>query len=173
MSKLKTPVLVLNASFEPINICPARRALVLMLKGAASAEENSTTTLIHSAQSSMPMPSVIRLHSYRRVPRQTRALSRKNILMRDRYICQYCSQKFQPSKLTLDHIVPKSKGGVSSWSNLVAACYSCNHAKGDRTPEEWGHPLARTPKEFSIHTSRHIMRQLGRDDALWSKYLYF
>src|ERR1035438_5870393 len=87
--RLQKPVLVLNASYEPINVCAARRALVLVLKGVASAEEVSVTA-IHSARNAVRLPSVIRLLEYRRIPRQTRALSRKNILMRDRYTCQYC-----------------------------------------------------------------------------------
>jgi len=87
--RLQKPVLVLNASYEPINICAARRALVLVLKGVASAEEESTNA-VHSARALVRLPSVIRLLEYRRIPHQTRALSRKNILMRDRYTCQYC-----------------------------------------------------------------------------------
>jgi 5-methylcytosine-specific restriction endonuclease McrA len=82
--RLQKPVLVLNASYEPINICAARRALVLVLKGVASAEEECLTA-VHSARNSVRLPSVIRLLEYRRIPHQTRALSRKNILMRDRY----------------------------------------------------------------------------------------
>ena len=87
--RLHRPVLVLNASYEPINICAARRALVLVLKGVATAEEQSHVT-VRSAIHSMRLPSVIRLLEYRRIPHQTRALSRKNILMRDRFTCQYC-----------------------------------------------------------------------------------
>ena len=87
--RLQRPVLVLNASYEPINICAARRALVLVLKGVASAEEESASA-VHSARAAVRLPSVIRLLEYRRIPHQTRALSRKNILMRDRYTCQYC-----------------------------------------------------------------------------------
>jgi hypothetical protein len=86
---LQTPVLVLNASYEPINICGARRALVLVLKGVARTEEEQASEL-HSARLRMAMPSVIRLLEYRRIPHQTRALSRKNILLRDRNTCQYC-----------------------------------------------------------------------------------
>ena len=94
-SRLQKPVLVLNASYEPINICAARRALVLVLKGIASAEE-STQHAVHSTRRTVKVPSVIRLLEYRRIPHQTRALSRKNILMRDRYTCQYCL-KVMPS----------------------------------------------------------------------------
>src|ERR1044071_2260771 len=87
--RLQKPVLLLNASYEPINVCAARRALVLVLKGVASAEEHSHVA-VHSSRNAMRLPSVIRLLEYRRIPHQTRALSRKNILMRDRYTCQYC-----------------------------------------------------------------------------------
>src|SRR6476661_4894670 len=89
LDRLGRPVLVLNSSYEPINVCAARRALVLVLKGVASTEEHSTGH-VHSARHSIRVPSVIRLLEYRRIPHQTRALSRKNILMRDRYTCQYC-----------------------------------------------------------------------------------
>ena len=89
--RLGRPVLVLNASYEPINVCAARRALVLVLKGVATAEEHAPLA-IHSSRHNLKLPSVIRLLEYRRIPHQTRALSRKNILMRDRYTCQYCMQ---------------------------------------------------------------------------------
>ena len=106
--RLQKPVLVLNASYEPINVCAARRALVLVLKGVASAEEVSVTS-IHSARNAVHLPSVIRLLEYRRIPRQTRALSRKNILMRDRYTCQYCHRTMPSGELTLDHVIPRSR----------------------------------------------------------------
>ena len=94
--RLHKPVLVLNASYEPINVCAARRALVLVLKGVASAEEVGPAH-IHSARHTLHVPSVIRLLEYRRIPHQTRALSRKNILMRDRYTCQYCHRTLRPA----------------------------------------------------------------------------
>ena len=99
------PVLVLNASYEPINICGARRALVLVLKGIARTEEEHGLTL-HAQRSRIAMPSVIRLLEYRRIPHQTRALSRKNILLRDRNTCQYCGVVLPSGELTLDHVVP-------------------------------------------------------------------
>jgi 5-methylcytosine-specific restriction endonuclease McrA len=105
LNRLQKPVLVLNASYEPINICAARRALVLVLKGVASAEEESTLH-VRSARNTVKLPSVIRLLEYRRIPHQTRALSRKNILMRDRYTCQYCHRTLPSGELTLDHVVP-------------------------------------------------------------------
>ncbi len=171
-SRLQTPVLVLNASFEPINVCAARRALVLLLKGVAAAEEHSREH-VHSPSRVMAVPSVIRLLEYRRIPHQTRALSRKNILIRDRYTCQYCSRTLSSAELTLDHVTPRSRGGESAWENLVACCHRCNNRKGDRLPEEAGMRLVRHPRPFTLHTSRHLMRLMGRSDEKWRKYLFY
>ncbi|MDX2267828.1 MAG: HNH endonuclease [Bryobacter sp.] len=170
--RLHRPVLVLNASFEPINVCAARRALVLILKGVASAEEHSPMEM-SSTRHRLRLPSVIRLHDYRRIPHQTRALSRKNILMRDRYTCQYCQKVLPASELTLDHVMPRSRSGGTSWENLVACCHPCNNRKGNRTPEEANMKLLRPPKPFSLHTSRHLMRLLARSDEQWRKYLFY
>src|ERR1700723_404418 len=131
LDRLQKPVLVLNASFEPINIWAARRALVLVLKGVASAEEE-TLHAVHSARAMTRLPSVIRLLEYRRIPHQTRALSRKNILMRDRYTCQYCQKTLPSSEMTLDHVIPRSRGGLSTWENLVACCHPCHRRKGNQ-----------------------------------------
>ncbi len=169
---LQKPVLVLNSSFEPINVCAARRALILILKGVAQPEEFSAN-LLHSARSTLKLPSVIRLLEYRRIPHQTRALSRKNILMRDRYTCQYCLRTMPSGELTLDHVMPRSRKGETTWENLVACCHTCNNRKGNRTPEEAGMKLFKQPKPFSLHTSRHLMRLLGRSDEKWRKYLFY
>jgi 5-methylcytosine-specific restriction endonuclease McrA len=169
---LQTPVLVLNASYEPINICAARRALVLVMKGIAAPEEFSSL-LVRSPRSHHPLPSVIRLLGYRRIPHQTRALSRKNILMRDRCTCQYCGRTLPSSELTLDHVVPRSRAGETAWDNLVACCHGCNNRKGSRMPEEAGMRLIRHPRPFSLHTSRHLMRQLAHSDYQWQKYLFY
>ncbi len=170
--RLHRPVLVLNASYEPINICAARRAIVLVLKGVATAEEQSHLT-VRSAIKSVTLPSVIRLLGYRRIPHQTRALSRKNILMRDRFTCQYCLRTLPSGELTLDHVIPRSRSGESAWENLVACCHACNNRKGSRTPEEAGMRLVRQPRPFSLHTSRHLMRLLGKSDEQWKKYLFY
>jgi 5-methylcytosine-specific restriction endonuclease McrA len=170
---LQMPVLVLNASYEPINICGARRALVLVLKGVARTEEEHGLVL-HAQRSRVAMPSVIRLLEYRRIPYQTRALSRKNILLRDRNTCQYCGETFGPGDLTLDHVIPRSRGGDSTWENLVACCRACNRRKGNRMLDEIDDMiLLREPRPFSLHTSRQIMRMLGRADDRWRKYLFY
>jgi len=171
-SVLQEPVLVLNATFEPINVTAVRRALMLVLKGVAQTEEHNHAE-VHSATSAVRVPSVIRLLSYRHIPQQTRALSRKNILLRDRNICQFCGKHFPSSELTLDHVMPRSRGGHSSWENLVACCYDCNNRKGNRTPEEAGLQLVRRPRPFTLHTSRQLMRLIGRQDEKWRKYLFY
>ena len=172
-SRLQKPVLVLNASYEPINICAARRALVLVLKGVAAAEEDSSNA-VRSSRRSLRVPSVIRLLEYRRIPHQSRALSRKNILLRDRNTCQYCGEVLPPGELTLDHVIPRSRGGNSTWENLVACCHSCNRRKGNRILNEIDDMiLLRDPRPFSLHTSRQIMRMLGRGDDRWRKYLFY
>ena len=170
--RLHRPVLVLNSSYEPINVCAARRALVLVLKGVAAAEEHSSGH-VHSARQAVPVPSVIRLLEYRRIPMQARSLSRKNIMMRDRYTCQYCHRTFSTGELTLDHVVPRSRAGETTWENLVACCHPCNNRKGNRTPDEAGMRLARLPRPFNLHTSRHLMRLLGKSDDQWRKYLFY
>src|SRR5450432_1448843 len=169
---LLAPVLVLNASYESINVCAARRALVLVLKGVAMTEEENGHFL-HSPRVAMRLPSVIRLLEYRRIPHQSRALSRKNILLRDRNTCQYCAEILSAGDLTLDHVVPRSRGGASTWENLVACCHSCNRHKGNQFPIEAGMKLMREPHAFNLHTSRHIMRLMGRSDDKWRKYLFY
>ena len=171
-SALHIPVLVLNASYEPIHVCIARRALILMLKGSAAAEELSSHQ-VHSPSQAIRVPSVIRLLEYRLIPRQTRSLSRKNILIRDRFTCQYCKRIFSATDLTLDHVVPRSRGGDSSWENLVTSCRRCNNHKGDRLPEEAGMALVKRPRPFNLHTSRSLMRQLGNHQEAWRKYLFY
>jgi 5-methylcytosine-specific restriction endonuclease McrA len=99
-------------------------------------------------------------------------LSRKNLLLRDRYTCQFCGRAFPAHELTLDHVIPRSRGGHTDWDNLVACCHKCNNLKGDRLPEEAGLKLLRPPRPFTLHTSRQIMRMMGRSDERWRKYLF-
>src|SRR5437762_9266050 len=165
-------VLVLNASFEPINVCNERRAVVMIFKGVARVEEHNGH-MLHSARLTIHAPSVIRLTEYIHIPFERRSLSRKNILLRDHSTCQYCGRQYPPSELTLDHVQPRSRGGESSWDNLVACCKRCNHRKGNRTPEESSMHLLRRPRGFSLHVNRQIMRYLGRADETWRKYLFY
>ena len=161
-------VLVLNASYEPINITSARRALTLVLKGAAVVEERSPYT-VRTAQMNIPIPSVVRLQKYRRMPRRNRSVSRKGIILRDSSTCQYCRATLPSHSLTLDHVIPRSRAGESTWENLVASCRPCNNRKGNRTPQEAGMPLARQPRQIGIHAKHRLM--VG-DQQVWEKYLF-
>ena len=127
-------VLVLNASFEPINVCTVRRAAVLILKNRAEVLEHGEWAL-HAESLSLPRPVVIRLVSYVNVPRDTsrRKITRRAVFARDGWSCQYCGTR---SSLTVDHVIPRSKGGDSSWENIVASCAPCNRRKGDRLPAQ-------------------------------------
>ena len=176
LDRLHKPVLVLNASYEPINICAARRAVVLILKGVASAEELAPSHL-HSAKRAIPVPSVIRLLEYRRIPHQTRALSRKNILMRDRYTCQYCHKTLPSGEMTLDHVVPRSQGGISSWANLVLSCVRCNKHKAGQTPQQAHMPLLSKPVTPKIDDPKYNfklhIRKLRPEWKEWADWLYW
>lgn len=168
-SVMTMPVLVLNASYEPVNITRARRALVLLIKGVAVVEE-AHDRFVHIG---LQLPSVIRLRQYRRLPSRIQTLSRKNILIRDGHTCQYCGEKFLSGELELEHVIPRARGGLSTWENLVAACRNCNARKADRTPAEAGMKLIRQPRRVTIHTSRAFMRQTGIGEEKWRKYLYY
>lgn len=130
-----TRVLVLNASYEPINVCNVRRAAVLLLKERAEVIERGEGAL-HSERLTMHRPCVIRLMRYVRIPRDVhrRKITRKAVLARDAWTCQYCGR--QAGGLTVDHVIPRSRGGQSVWENIVASCGPCNRKKGNRLPRE-------------------------------------
>jgi len=141
-------VLVLNASYEPLNITTIKRAIVLVLKDKAEPIEVILERRLKSEKISMPYPLVIRLVKYIKIPRKMRLrISRKAVLARDNYLCQYCGK--EDDCLTVDHVVPKSRGGVTSWENVVAACPSCNNIKGNKLLQEAGMSLIRPPGEPS------------------------
>ena len=134
-SRTGARVLVLNATFEPINVCTVRRAAVLILKAKAEVLEHSDGEL-RSERLSLERPTVIRLVTYVRIPRDAhrRKITRKAVLARDSWTCQYCGAS-KPG-LTVDHVIPRSRGGKSVWENIVASCASCNRRKGNRLPRE-------------------------------------
>jgi 5-methylcytosine-specific restriction endonuclease McrA len=137
-------VLVLNASYEPLNVCSVRRAHVLVYKGKAEVVERLEQPL-RSATHTFTWPHVIRLVQYVRVPRAVqRKISRRALFARDGWRCSYCGTS--TGRLTLDHVVPRSRGGESTWENVVTACAPCNHKKGDRTLGESGLELRHLPK---------------------------
>jgi 5-methylcytosine-specific restriction endonuclease McrA len=160
-------VLVLNATFEPINVCSVRRAVVLVLKEKAELVERGRWEL-HSERTTFARPAVIRLVTYVRVPRDAhqRKITRRAVFARDGWTCQYCGAR---SNLTVDHVIPRSKGGPSSWENIVASCAPCNRRKGDRLPRQAGmHPrhAPRVPRaEVFIHVASPSI------PAAWRQYL--
>lgn len=164
-----TSVLVLNASFEPLNVVSVRRAVVLLLKDKAELVE-AVEAVMRAESVTVPTPSVIRLVSYVRIPYRMRVpVSRRGVLARDRYTCQYCGLTPGRTALTIDHVVPRSRGGPKRWENLVAACARCNRRKGGRSPEEAGMRLLSLP-----HSPRFIVLAVVSHDGGpdgWRKYL--
>jgi 5-methylcytosine-specific restriction endonuclease McrA len=152
------PVLVLNANFEPIHVCDTRRAITLILTGKADLVLNGRGE-IKTVSSSFPRPSIIRLDQMVRRPRLTVRLSKREILRRDGYKCQYCGQVVP--YLTIDHVMPRHLGGQHTWNNLVAACPPCNHHKGGRTVEQAHmhllHPPAEPPANAHYRFARHLI----------------
>lgn len=157
--------LVLNATFEPLSVVPARRAVCLVLADKAEVVEDDGTVL-HSASMSVPNPLVIRLRYVVKVPFHRRtALSRRAVFARDDSRCQYCGGHAD----SIDHIMPRSRGGEHAWENVAAACRPCNLSKRDRTPEEAGMRLARparVPREMAW-----ITVAVQRVPEAWKPYL--
>jgi len=127
------PVLVLNANFEPLNICTTRRAINMVLMGKASLVLNGRG-IIRTVSQTYPRPSIIRLFNMIKRPRPNVRLTKREVLRRDNFTCQYCGKR--TPYLTVDHVLPRRLGGTHSWENLVAACPACNHHKGGRTIEQ-------------------------------------
>jgi 5-methylcytosine-specific restriction endonuclease McrA len=161
-------VLVLNASYEAINVCTVRRAAVLVLKDRAEILERAEWAL-HAEFFEMPRPTVIRLNSYVRVPRDahSRKITRRAIFARDRWTCQYCGTGHV--SLTVDHVIPRSKGGTSSWDNIVTCCAPCNRRKGDRLPKQANMHPKNTPAPPAATIFVHVA--VPRVPEVWQQYL--
>lgn len=160
-------VLVLNASYEPLNITTWRRAVVMVLKGKAEGLEHDPARRIRE---DTLLPTVIRLRHFVRVPYKPLPLTRRNLFHRDGHRCQYCGASAE--QLSVDHVVPRSRGGLDTWENVTTACLPCNVRKGNRTPREAAMPLLRPPHRplgsFSFEASRQI--STGRHGE-WAKYV--
>ncbi|QDH14583.1 HNH endonuclease [Oecophyllibacter saccharovorans] len=172
------PALVLNADFRPLAYFPlslwpwqeAVRAVFLNRVTVLSAYEK----VVHSPTRSFPLPSVVALREYV-APQRKPAFTRLNVFLRDNFTCQYCNTPYTPGALTFDHVVPRSRGGRTSWTNIVTACSSCNLHKGARTPAQAGFTL-RTPP---LAPSFHQLQENGRHypphhlHESWRDYLYW
>ena len=161
MSVLNSKVLVLNRSYFPVHITSVRRAFALLYQGIAKAVDQQYRTFDYESWSALSasvhdetvglidrvirVPRVILLVSYDRVPRRRVRFSRFNVFARDKNTCQYCGKRFSRSELNLDHVIPRSQRGLSTWGNIVCSCFRCNRMKGGRRPEEAGMRLIKKP----------------------------
>ncbi len=167
--RVNSAVLVLNASFEPLNVVSTRRAVVLLLKEKAELVE-AAEQVLKSERLRIPRPLVIRLVQYVRVPRRLALpLTRRLILARDHYTCQYCGNQPGRNELTIDHVLPRSRGGKKTWENVAAACRPCNQRKGSRTPKEARMPLLRKPFR-PRYIALALIGDLHHHDT-WRKYI--
>ena len=162
MTVLDSSVLVLNRLYQPINVTTVRRAFTLLYQGTAKAIDKEFQTfdfeswaalsaevhdqdVVHTVAAVIRVPRVIMLQVYDRLPRMHVRFSRQNIYLRDKCTCQYCGQKLPRNELNLDHVIPRSKGGRTTWENVVCSCIPCNLTKGSRTPLEAGMQLMKRP----------------------------
>jgi 5-methylcytosine-specific restriction endonuclease McrA len=161
-------VLLLNSSYEPLHICSWKRAIILLIKGKAEAVERNG----REVASGWHLPLVIRLLYYVKIPHKDIPMTRRNVMHRDDYTCQYCGKK---SDLTIDHVIPRSRGGKDAWDNVVVACLRCNVTKGSRTPKEAGYELNTRPCrpfnfiQFELSKQNHVTQ---KEFTQWKKYLY-
>jgi len=194
---MQASVLVLNRTYAAVHVVNVRRAFTLLYKGHAEVVaieggqfqtfdfdgwlEFSNTKYalqefcewddwIRTVSFSIQVPRVIRLLDYDRVPRNVVKFNRRNVFLRDENRCQYCGKKFGSHHLSLDHVIPRSRGGPSTWDNIVCACLKCNVRKGGRTPQEAGMRLFRSP--FKPNRSPSLSNQLGsRKYSDWKNFL--
>jgi len=157
-------VLVLNATYVPINICSWKRALALLFKDKAESVEKSERLI----NNKFILPFVIRLRHYVPAPLNGLVLTRKNVFLRDNFTCQYCGKE---GNLTIDHIFPKSRGGEDRWTNTVVCCVRCNNKKGDKTPDEAGMKLLSMPYKPPSMLYLHMTR-LSRIPRIWHDYFF-
>ena len=161
-------VLLLNADFTPLDTISVERALILYFTDKIEIIHAKVNKFIHTITSSCPFPEVVRLKRYIYLHRKEMSPTKKNIFERDLYECQYCGNT---KHLTIDHIVPVSRGGQNTWKNLTTCCFSCNNKKGDRLQEECGMKLKRQPGRPS---HLHIIKKFSKDNDLktWENYIF-
>ncbi len=159
-------VLVLNQDYSALTVCSVEKAFILVYMNKAELVSRSQSHFLRTVSTTFPLPSIIRLHRYVHLPYKGVVLSRHNVFKRDNHQCQYC---LDTEELTLDHVLPKSRGGKSTWDNLVTACKRCNSKKGDFTPQEAGMGLVQSPyKPSFIMFLRDFSGHVEED---WKPYL--
>jgi 5-methylcytosine-specific restriction endonuclease McrA len=167
MDELGDPVLVLNANYEPLNVCDVRRALGMILSEKARLVINGRG-YIHTINEVFDLPSVIKLEHQVKHPRPRVKLTRREIFRRDHATCQYCGRRIV--NLTIDHVIPRHMGGEHTWNNVVTACSACNHHKGGRTLSETRMKLLHTPKEPPA-SARYIFGRHLETNKDWEPYI--
>ncbi|MBN21655.1 MAG: HNH endonuclease [Bdellovibrionaceae bacterium] len=169
---MRTQSLVLNASFEPLNIVSWQRGIQLLFQGKVEVIEESDEE-IRSVSITMKIPSVLRLIEYVPLKRKTHTVrfSRENIFLRDSYKCGYCQKKFTKKYLTLDHVVPVVQNGRKTWENIVTSCMTCNQKKGGRTPREARMKLHITPREPKWLPATTLQLGISFTPKKWKIYL--
>lgn len=160
-------VLVLNQDYQPHSVCSVERSMKLLFMEKAEMIHDYPDKSINTVDQEFSYPSVIRLRRYINIPFKRIVLTRRNIMKRDNFNCQYCGIG---SSLTIDHVMPRSRGGKDSWENLVTACTTCNTKKGDRTPDEAKMPLQRKP--YRPHYIAFMQVSFGSVHEKWKPYLY-
>jgi 5-methylcytosine-specific restriction endonuclease McrA len=184
---LSNPVLVLNRVFQPVQLTTVKRAFVLLYGGAAHAVDEDgeeydfdlwrTLPVRHTDDAlpivggSLRVPRVVHLHRYDRTPKATIRLTRRNLMLRDSHQCQYCGQQPPLRDLNIDHVLPRSRGGIDSWENLVTACRFCNLRKGRRTPEEANMRLARRPFRPKWSMTAQLLLATATKYREWEPFL--
>ena len=167
VNNLNKKVLLLNQSYQPLMTVGAKRAIILSFTDKVEVLERYKDE-VHSVSLSIFIPSVLRLKDYVRFNQKRIPLSRKNILKRDAHICQYCKSK--TNSMTVDHVIPKDKGGIDSWENLVAACIPCNTKKGNKLLKDIDMDLLKKPKVPSILFN--LQNDLSNAQNSWKPYLF-
>ena len=162
--------LLLNASFQPLKVIPWRKAVVLLFLDKVEVIENYDRE-IRSVSQTLQLPAVIRLLKYVHWEKGQVKLSRETIFQRDHYTCQYCSTRLPSHKLTCDHVIPRSKGGKTTWENVVSACLPCNTKKGSHTLEKIGISLRKKPIKPDWFQFLALSLQAGDDHPAWRIYL--
>lgn len=167
--RVNNAVLVLNQNYEPLNVCSVRRALMLIFAGKAEILEHNGA-MLHTARQSFSAPSVIRLRQFVRHPRPRVKLNRREVFIRDHFTCQYCGA--HPRDLTIDHVIPRCRGGLHVWENVVTSCKTCNHRKGSKSVIEARMELRTIPYEPRPGAYYTIERRLDlRRQPDWLKFL--
>jgi 5-methylcytosine-specific restriction endonuclease McrA len=168
---MQYPALLLNATYEPLRVISWKKAIILVLLGKVEVLKEYERE-IRGVSIRLKLPSVIRLLKYVKGNHNWITFSRQNVYLRDGFRCQYCGREFPSEELTCDHVIPRSRGGITDWSNVVTCCKSCNTKKGDRTPEEAGMRLLREPKRPVWLPFVHMSLKMEKLPSAWAEYLF-